>query len=105
MNVIYKDERRENGAVKYHVNGLEDSEFFDTLVAFLVKQYNAEIIMRSDGITSRVWQLKINDEILTLEHQEDIGNCFYSNTSAGDSALMQTIASDLESRLKDVPYE
>ncbi|AJQ92696.1 hypothetical Protein YC6258_00646 [Gynuella sunshinyii YC6258] len=40
-----------------------------------------------------------------LEHHEDIGNWFYSCEPSGDSQLMSEIASDLEERLKDTPYE
>ncbi len=36
---------------------------------------------------------------------EDLGNWFYSCEQKGDSALMRTMADDLDGRLKNVAYD
>jgi len=74
--VIHRNVPSDGKPVEYHVLGLEDSEFFDSLVSFFKKYYDA-----------------------------DIGNWFYSCEPSGDSQLMAEVAADLEERLKDAPYE
>lgn len=102
--VIFRKES-DDGAVEYHVLGLDDSDFFDSLINFFKKNYSASVESTSDGLITRVWQLQIKGEYFTLEHHSDLGNWFYSCSSSGDSSLMQEIALDLEARLKNVPYE
>lgn len=91
--------------IEYHVLGLDDSDFFDSLIKFFKKNYSASVESRIDGLITRVWQLQIKGEYFTLEHHSDLGNWFYSCSSSGDSPLMQEIALDLEARLKNIPYE
>lgn len=103
--VIHRNESKDGKPVEYYVLGLDDSEFFDSLVSFFKKYYGAEVENQTDGISTRSWQLRSKGEYFILEHHDDIGNWFYSCEPAGDSPLMQTMAADLEERLKDVPYE
>jgi hypothetical protein len=103
--VIHRNVPSDGKPVEYHVLGLEDSEFFDSLVSFFKKYYDAEVTTNTDGISTRSWQLRSKGEYFMLEHHEDIGNWFYSCEPSGDSQLMAEIASDLEERLKDAPYE
>ena len=103
--VIYREASGENQPIKYHVIGMNDWGFFDSLVEFFQKNYGATVEVKSDGINTRCWQLRARGEYFMLEHNEDLGNWFYSCGSEGDSALMQAIADDLEGRLKDIPCQ
>jgi hypothetical protein len=103
--VIRRDASNANQPVKYHVLGLDDWDFFDSLVSFFEKYYEASVENKEDGIHTRTWQLRAKDEYFMLEHNEDLGNWFYSCEEEGDSALMRAMAEDLECRLKDVPYD
>lgn len=103
--VIHRDASKANQPVEYHVLGLDDWEFFESLVSFFEKHYGAVVDNKTDGINTRSWQLRAQGEYFMLEHHEDLGNWFYSCEGQGDSALMRTMAVDLESRLKNTPYE
>lgn len=102
--VIHRDASNANQPVKYHVLGLDDWNFFDSLVSFFEKYYEAVVEKEDDGIHTRSWQLRAKGEYFMLEHNEDLGNWFYSCDEKGDSALMRAMADDLEHRLKDIPY-
>lgn len=102
--VIHRKESENGKPVEYYVLGVDDSEFFDSLVEFFKKNYEAEVEVQTDGISTRSYQLRSRGEYFMLEHSDDVGNWFYSCEPAGDSLLMQSIAADLEDRLKDVPY-
>ncbi len=104
MSKVIQRSKRGN-VIEYHVLGLEDSEYFDTLISFFQKQYNAEILSEDNGIHTRRTQLRCKDESFFLEHNEDIGNWFYSCETSGDSRFMVEIAKELEGRLSDIPYE
>ena len=104
-NVIYRKKKDSQGVVEYHVLGLEDSDFFDTLISFFSKNYNTEISVKDEGTNTRSYQLRCRNEYFILKHNSDIGNWFYSCQPSGDSELMEEIAADLENRLKDVSYE
>lgn len=103
--VIHKENSIANEPAKYQILGLNDWEFFDTLVSFLIKNFNAEVITEDDGLYTRKWQLFCDGELFFIEHHEDAGNWFQSCSDKGDSDLMRKIAKDLEERLKDIPYE
>jgi hypothetical protein len=103
--VIHRNESVGGKPVEYHVLGLEDSDFFDSLISFFKKYYAAEVANQTDGISTRSWQLRSKSEYFMLEHHEDIGNWFYSCEPSGDSELMREMAADWEKRLKDAPYE
>ena len=103
--VIHRTESANGKSFEYHVLGLDDSDFFDSLVSFFKKYYDAEVENFTDGIATRSWQLRSNGEYFMIEHHDDIGNWFYSCDPSGDSDLMKVMAADLEARLKDIPYE
>jgi len=103
--VIHRDSSKINQPVEYHVLGLDDWDFFDSLVSFFEKYYGAEVESRTDGINTRSWQLYAQGEYFMLEHNDDLGNWFFSCNDEGDSALMHTMADDLENRLKKVTYD
>lgn len=103
--VIRRDVSKSGSLVEYHILGLDDSDFFDSLVSFFMKYYGAEVETKTDGISTRSWQLRSQGEYFMLEHHDDIGNWFYSCEPLGDSQLMQAMAADLEERLKDIPYD
>jgi hypothetical protein len=105
QNVIHREVPTDGTAVKYHVLGLDDWDYFDTLIKFFKKYYGAEPNNQTDGINTRMCQLRCENEYFILEHNEDIGNCFYSCEQGGDSSLMHEFSSDLEKRLNNIPYE
>lgn len=102
--VINKQPSTNGNFIEYHLLGLDDSDFFDSLVSFFRKNYHAEVETFTDGISTRTWQLRVNNEYIKLEHHDDIDNWFYSCEPSGDSILMHEIAADLEERLKNIPY-
>lgn len=103
--VISRDTSNSDGPVEYHVLGLDDWDFFDSLISFFQKNYQAEITNKNDGVYTRTWQLRSSGEYFMLEHHDDIGNWFYTCNEEGDSELMHRISADLEERLKNVPSE
>jgi len=100
--VINKIYNKENERVEYHILGLEDWEFFDTILNFLKKSYDIEVQSFSEGIVVRKYELLYECECFTLEYHGDIGNYFYG---LEDSRLLDCIADNLEKRLQNVPYE
>ena len=104
-SVIHRDISRKGYPIEYHVLGLRDWGFFDTLIHFLEKPYGAVVENKTEGIISRAWQLRARNEYFMVEHNEDIGNWFYTCEDDGDSDFMKVIASDLELRLKNISYE
>lgn len=101
--VIFKENNK--GITKYYVLGLEERTFFDSLIKFLEKYYEAEIISKNEGLITRFWQLRIKEECIMVEHHEDMGNCFYScDYKNEESDLANLIANDLTQRLKNVSY-
>jgi len=100
--VINKIYNKKNQRVEYHILGLEDSEFFDTILSFLKKSYAIEVQSFSDGIITRKYELLYKDECFTLEHHGDIGNYFYGIEG---SKILKNIANDLEEKLKGIPYK
>lgn len=104
-DVISKSKNLEEKHIEYHILGVSDWDFFDILIAFLKKHYDAEVAIEDDGIFTRSHQLRIRDEYLILKHHEDIGNWFYSCQPEGDSDLMEAIAADLDTRLREVEYD
>lgn len=105
MNEVIYKKINDKKVVEYHVLGVEDWDFFDTLIEYFIQEYNSIVTIKDDGINSRIWQLRCKDEYFILEHYEDVGNWFYSCNSSGDSGLMDDIAKKLERALKDVPYD
>ena len=105
QNVIHREVPADGTAVKYHVLGLDDWDYFDSLISFFKKYYDAEISNQTDGINTRTYQIRCRGEYFMLEHNEGIGNYFCSCQENGDSNLMKLLASDLEERLENVPYE
>lgn len=103
--VIHREVSKVGLPVEYHVLGLDDWDFFDSLVSFFEKHYGAVIENKTDGINTRSWQLRSRGEYFMLEHNEGLGNWFYSCEEKGDSPLMRIIADDLEDRLKNVAYD
>ena len=103
--VIFRDTSKASGQVEYHVLGLHDWDFFDSLIHFFQKHYDAEVTNKTDGVHTRVWQLRCSGEYFMLEHHDDIGNWFYTCNKEGDSQLMHEISQDLEDRLNEVPYD
>ena len=99
--VINKIYNKQNQRLEYHILGLEDWEFFDTILSFLKKSYDIEIQSFSDGIVTRKYELLYKGECFTLEHHGDIGNSFYG---VDGSKFLESIANDFEEKLKDVPY-
>lgn len=99
--VINKIYNKQNQRLEYHILGLEDWEFFDTILSFLKKSYDIEIQSFSDGIVTRKYELLYKGECFTLEHHGDIGNYFYG---VEESKFLESIANDFEEKLKDVPY-
>lgn len=83
---------------------MDDWEFFDSLIAFFQKYYDATIENRTDGISTRSYQLRARNEYFMVEHNEDFGNWFYSCDNPVKSSFMDVLASDLENRLASVPY-
>lgn len=103
--IVHKIKSDAGTLVEYHVDGVSDWNFFDSLLEFFKKQYGAVVENFTDGIFTRSYQLRVNGEYFMLEHNGDIGNWFFSCAESGDSPLMHVLADDLEARLKDVPYE
>lgn len=95
----------DDSPVEYHLIGISDWDFFDSLISFFVKYYSASVESADDGIVTRSYQLRARDEYFMVKHHQDIGNWFFSCAEVGDSALMRTIAEDLENRLKEIPFE
>jgi len=100
-NVINKIYNKKNQRLEYHILGLEDWEFFDTVLSFLKKSYGVEVQSFSDGIVTRKYELLCKGECFTLEHHGDIGNYFYG---VEGSKLLESIANNFEEKLKDVSY-
>ncbi len=51
--VIHKEQA--GNVSQYHVIGLMDSDFFDTLVKFFLKHYGAKVSLEEDGIHRWWW--------------------------------------------------
>lgn len=94
----------QSGGVEYHVLGLNDVDFFDTLLIFLKQEFNAFLLNIDDGLYTKKAYLNIDNISLVLEHHDDIGNFFYS-TDLNSKDILEKISDELESRLKDCPYE
>ncbi|MGB3430250.1 hypothetical protein [Achromobacter sp.] len=76
-NVIVRKIKSDAGIlVEYHIDGVSDWNFFDSLLEFFKKQYGAVVENFTDGIFTRSYQLRVNGEYFILEHNEDIGNWF-----------------------------
>ncbi|MCJ8160486.1 hypothetical protein [Acinetobacter zhairhuonensis] len=93
-----------SGIVEYHVLGLDDKDFFDTLLSFIKQEFGAILLNLDEGIYTKKAYLNINNISLILEHHDDIGNCFYS-TDLKSKEILEKIVIELESRLHDYPYE
>lgn len=101
---VVRSEQPDQG-VRYYVIGLDDWEYFDSLAAYIKQHFGATVVYKQDGLSHRRWTLKIANETFCLEHFEGLGNWFYSDQDHGDSALMQTLAKDLNKRLSHLPIE
>ena len=97
--------KSEEGVFEYHILGVGTWDHFDSLVNFFKKYYSAEVCSQQDRIYTRQWTLRVDDEIFTLYHHEDIGNYFNSSLFNGKSGLMEVFSEDLTQRLKNVGYE
>jgi hypothetical protein len=99
---IVKAIKQPDGTLQYHVSGVETWEESESLVQFIIREFDAEIIDSLDGICSRTWTLVIGTITFTLKHHDDIGNYFYcSSGTSGGEALMQRIVNALNARLAD----
>ncbi|WZX99218.1 hypothetical protein NSQ26_07655 [Bacillus sp. FSL W7-1360] len=104
-NNVISCRKTDKGTYEYHVLGVGTWDHFDSLAEFFVEKYGASVQSSEDVIYIRKWQFKIDDEIFTLYHHEDIGNCFFSSNGDGRSPLMEKISKDIDNRLRDVDYE
>lgn len=99
MSVISKEKNSDDGPIEYHLIRIGTWDLFEDVARFFYQHYGAEAHVKTDGIHTRKWQIRCRDEYFIFEHNEDIGNWFYSCSEEGDSLLMQEIADELEKRL------
>ncbi|ODS22424.1 hypothetical protein AB835_14250 [Candidatus Endobugula sertula] len=101
MKVIAKHKNEEQGYIEYHLVQVGSWDLFGDLVSFFEQYYDALVHVKTDGIHTRKWQIRCRDEYFMFEHNEDVGNWFYSCSDEGDSPLMHEISEELERRLSE----
>lgn len=99
IDIIYED-----GTDKYFIIGLDDYIFFETLMKFLIQNYDAHLNNIDKKIGETIAYFNINSYSVILHHYNMLGNCLYSY-EANSNRLLHMIAVDLNNRLKDIPYE
>lgn len=105
LDKAIRREKSDNGSIECQVLGVDDWDFFDSLVSFFEKNYNASIDNKVDGINTRTYQMCVKQEYFILKHNEDIGNWLYSCDLSGDSELMNVAARDLENKLINIDWD
>lgn len=103
-NMVISKQISNLDVIEYHVVGLNDVDFFDSLLAFMQQTFHVVVINIDIGIYTKKAYLNSNGISLVLEHNDDIGNFFYS-TDLNAHRLLENISEELELRLKDCPYE
>lgn len=99
IDIIYEDSIN-----KYFIIGLDDYIFFETLMKFLIQNYDAHLNNIDKKIGETIAYFNINNYAVILHHHNVLGNCLYSYET-NSNRLLDMIAVDLNNRLKDIPYE
>lgn len=74
-------QQSELGYTEYHVLGLDNVDFFDSLLAFIKQTFHVVVLNIDVGIYTKKAYLNSGDISLVLEHHDDIGNFFIQQTS------------------------
>lgn len=88
-----------NGAIEFHVPGMESWDDFDLLTKYLVKSFGATVVENIDGICTRCSTFKIGTDIVNLRHHDDLGNYFIATEPIPE--VLTRITNDLSERLNE----
>ena len=88
---------KEGNIVEYHILEINSWNDFESLAKYLIKWHDAIPTDKVDGISTRTWKFTIQNEVIILKHNDDIGNYFYFERE--NSKIAPTIINDLNERL------
>ena len=83
------------GQIKYHVTGMYDWDNFDSLIKYLIKYWQAQVVESDDKIYSRRSVLRANNVPISLYFDDLLGICFLREDGSNDQSLLEQIEADL----------
>ncbi len=89
---------KNNGLIEVDVPAIPGWDDFDKLVQFLINEYQAKIVSKTDGPDARSWMIEIEGCAIVLQHEDPYGNSIHSFTDIS-SETVRRIGEDLEKRL------
>jgi len=97
----YSTKRDKSGELRVFVNDIESWNGFEEIVKFFENEHDAEVMSKLDGPDdSRVWDLAMKGQIITVVHDDLIGNSFFSKASSAET-LVLNLAEHLQQRIDE----
>ena len=98
MNELISILREKNKPLEIEIPAMPSWDGFDKLIDFLIKEYNAIVLVKADGPDARRWILESNGSQFELTYDDPMGNTLVAPTVESEELIL-TIARDLEQRL------
>ena len=89
------------GQIEYHVTGMYDWDNFDSLIKYLIKYWQAQVVESDDKIYSKRSVLRANNVPISLYFDDLLGICFLREDGSDDQSLLKQIETDLIRQLND----
>lgn len=89
------------GQTEYHIPEMCDWDNFDSLIKYLIKYWQAQVVESDDKIYSRRSVLRANNVPISLYFDDLLGICFLREDGSDDQSLLEQIEADLIRRLSD----
>lgn len=77
---------------EFHVEDASSWDDFEQICHFFVEHLGARVLSENDGPDARVWEMGINDETVTVVHDDMIGNYFFAEKPEGEPAAKEMAA-------------
>lgn len=93
----------------FHVRDISSWDGFEQICHFFIERLGAELVSQNDGPDARVWKIKVNDEAMSVVHDDMIGNFFFPEKSEGERTAKE-MAAKLDEQIRviaelDLPLE
>lgn len=88
-----------DGVTEYHLWVDQTWDGFDSIVRYLVKYWNGQVIEASDEIYTRRAVVRVECAAITVRHDSQMGNSFFEESGDESRATLTQIEVDLMTRL------
>ena len=85
-------------SVEYHLEADPGWDGFDSLIKYLQKIWQGEVIESVDEVYSRRWVLRVRGVPVSVYHDSHLGNFFSREDGVSDQSLLEAIERDLFAR-------